>query len=177
MLNKLRCGKAKKKIIITLLICIVACTYTNAQDLKTEKIMELNYVLEPAILAGSKIIYANKSGTATGKINGKILSIGGDFGTLLTPTTFKLDVRTVIQTEDSATIYVTYTGFIYTDEETFKLMASGNVKNLSPDKYYFRINPIFETTSPKYDWLNHTIAIGVGTRTETGVNYKIYAIK
>ena len=56
-------------------------------------------------------------------------------------------------------------------------MASGNVKNLSPDKYYFRINPIFETTSPKYDWLNHTVAIGVGTRTETGVSYKIYAIK
>jgi hypothetical protein len=103
----------------------------------------------------------------------------GDFGTLLTPTTFKLDVRAVIQTEDSATIYVTYTGFIYTDEETFKLMASGGakLKVLSPDKYYFRINPIFETTSSKYDWLNHTVAIGVGTRTETGVSYKIYAIK
>ena len=66
---------------------------------------------------------------------------------------------------------------IIAKKETFKLMASGNVKNLSPDKYYFRINPIFETTSPKYDWLNHTVAIGVGTRTETGVNYKIYAIK
>jgi Protein of unknown function (DUF3237). len=166
-----------KQIIIALVICALTCTYSYGQDLKTEKILELNYVLDPAVLAGTKIIYANKSGTARGKINGKILSIGGDFGTLLTPTTFKLDVRAVIQTEDSATIYITYTGFIYTDEETFKLMASGNVKNLSPDKYYFRINPIFETTSPKYDWLNHTVAIGVGTRTITGVSYKIYAIK
>lgn len=166
-----------KKIIIVLLGCAFTFTNSYGQDLKTEKIAELNYVLDPAVLAGTKIIYANKSGTATGKINGKILSIGGDFGTLLTPTTFKLDVRAVIQTEDSATIYVTYTGFIYTDEETFKLMASGNVKNLSSDKYYFRINPIFETASPKYDWLNHTVAIGVGTRTETGVSYKIYAIK
>ena len=68
-------------------------------------------------------------------------------------------------------------GFIYADEATFKQMVSGDVKNLSPDKYYFRINPIFETTSSKYDWLNHTVAIGVGTRTETGVSYKIYAIK
>ena len=166
-----------KQIIIALVICAFTCTCSYGQDLKTEKILELNYVLDPAVLAGTKIIYAAKSGTATGKINGKILSIGGDFGTLLTPTTFKLDVRAVIQTEDSATIYITYTGFIYTNEETFKLMASGNVKNLSPDKYYFRINPIFETTSPKYDWLNHTVAIGVGTRTETGVSYKIYAIK
>jgi hypothetical protein len=166
-----------KQKVIALLICALTCTHSHGQDLKTEKIVELNYVLDPAVLAGTKIIYVNKSGTATGKINGKILSIGGDFGTLLTPTTFKLDVRAVIQTEDSATIYITYTGFIYTDEETFKLMASGNVKNLGPDKYYFRINPIFETTSPKYDWLNHTVAIGVGTRTETGVSYKIYAIK
>ena len=166
-----------KQIVIALVICGLTCTYSYGQDLKTEKIVELNYVLDPAVLAGSKIIYATKGGTARGKINGKILSIGGDFGTLLTPTTFRLDVRAVIQTEDSATIYITYTGFIYTDEETFKLMASGNVKNLSPDKYYFRINPIFETTSPKYDWLNHTVAIGVGTRTETGVSYKIYAIK
>ena len=166
-----------KKFIIAFLGSALTFTNSYAQDLKTEKIMELNYTLDPAVLAGSKVIYANKSGTATGKINGKILSIGGDFGTLLTPTTFRLDVRAVIQTEDSATIYITYTGFIYTDEETFKLMASGNVKNLSPDKYYFRINPIFETASPKYDWLNHTVAIGVGTRTETGVSYKIYAIK
>ena len=168
-----------KKLIIAFLSCALTFANSYAQDLKTEKIMELNYVLDPAVLAGSKIIYANKSGTATGKVNGKILSIGGDFGTLLTPTTFKLDVRAVIQTDDSATIYVTYTGFIYTDEETFKLMASGGakLKALSPDKYYFRINPIFETTSPKYDWLNHTVAIGVGTRTETGVSYKVYAIK
>ena len=166
-----------KKLIITFLSCALTFANSYAQDLKTEKIMELNYVLDPAVLAGSKIIYANKSGTATGKINGKILSIGGDFGTLLTQTTFKLDVRAVIQTQDSATIYVTYTGFIYADQEMFKMMVSGNVKNLSPDKYYFRINPIFETTSPKYDWLNHTVTIGVGTRTETGVSYKIYAIK
>ena len=168
-----------KKFTIAFLSCALTFTNSYAQDLKTEKIMELNYVLDPAVLAGSKIIYANKSGTATGKINGNILSIGGDFGTLLTPTTFKLDVRAVIQTYDSATIYVTYTGFIYTDAETFQLMASGGtkLKELSPDKYYFRINPIFETTSPKYDWLNHTVTIGVGKRTETGVSYKIYAIK
>ena len=95
-----------KKIIIAFLGCVLTFTNSYGQDLKTEKIMELNYVLDPAVLAGTKIIYANKSGTATGKINGKILSIGGDFGTLVAPATFKLDVRAVIQTEDSATISI-----------------------------------------------------------------------
>ena len=93
------------------------------------------------------------------------------------PTTFKLDVRGIIQTVDSATVYVTFTGYIYTDTETFKLLSSDKAKEVSPDKYYYRVSPIFETTSPNYDWLNHTIAIGIGTVTENGVSYKIYAVK
>jgi len=36
---------------------------------------------------------------------------------------------------------------------------------------------MFETTSSKYDWLNHTVAVGIGTLTKTGVDYKIYAVK
>ena len=150
---------------------------SNGQDLKTEKIGEVNILVDLPTSAGSKIIYPIKGGTITGKINGKVLPIGADFGTLISPTTFKLDVREVIQTVDSATIYVTYSGYIYADAETFKLIVSGRAKEVSSDKYYFRVNPIFETTSPKYDWLNHTVAIGIGTVTDTGVSYKFYALK
>ena len=164
-------------LILTVTFCFGFIKGSFGQELKTEKIGELNIFVDPPTVAGTKIIYPIKGGTSSGKITGKILPIGADFGTLLSPTTFKLDVREVIQTEDSATIYVIYTGYIYADAETFKLLVSGKAKEVSPDKYYFRINPIFETTSKKYDWLNHTVAIGIGTVTETGVSYKIYAIK
>jgi hypothetical protein len=83
----------------------------------------------------------------------------------------------VIQTKDSATIYITYSGYLYTDAETFNLIASGKGADVNPSKYYFRTNPVFETTAAKYDLLNHTVAVGTGTLTKTGVNYKIYAIK
>lgn len=166
-----------KKIFIAFLICALTFANSYGQEFKTEKIAEVNILVDLPTAAGTKIIYPIKGGTITGKINGKFLPIGADFGTLISPTTFKLDVREVIQTVDSATIYVTYTGYIYADAETFKLLVTGKAKQVSPDKYYFRVTPIFETTSPKYDWLNHTIAIGIGTVTETGVSYKIYAIK
>ncbi|MFI5187159.1 MAG: DUF3237 family protein [Chitinophagales bacterium] len=92
-------------------------------------------------------LYTLSRGNYKWKINGKFLPIGADFGTSLSPTNFKHDIREVIQTEDSATIYVTYTGYIHANAETFGLLVSGKTKEVSPNKYYFQINPIFETTS------------------------------
>lgn len=169
----------KKYIISILTVTFSFALFKDSygQELKTEIFAEANMTEDQPIVAGTKIIYPIKGGTITGKINGTFLPIGADFGTLITPTTFKLDVRGIIQTVDSATVYVTFTGYIYSDTETFKLLSSDKAKEVSPDKYYYRVSPIFETTSPNYDWLNHTIAIGIGTVTENGVSYKIYAVK
>ena len=147
------------------------------QELKTEKIADVNVNVNAPTMAGSKIIYTVKSGTIKGKINGTILPIGGDFTSLISPTNIKLDVREVIQTDDSATIYVTKSGFIFTDSTTFNLIVAGKGKDINPDKYYFRATYFFETTTPKYDWLNHSIGIATGTITESGVSYKLYIVK
>jgi hypothetical protein len=168
----------KKQIlaILTATFCLVSIG-SFAQELNSEKIMELYLPILPPVMAGSKIIYPIKDGTVSGSITGKVLALGGDFGTVINATTFKLDVRLVIQTSDSATIYTTYTGYFNADAETYKLIESGKGPEVDPSKYYIRINPVFETTSAKYEWLNHTLAIGTGTLTKTGVIYKIYAIK
>lgn len=162
--------------ILAAAFCLVS-NGSFAQELKSEKIMELDLPIISPVIAGSKIIYPITDGIVSGNIAGRVLALGGDFGTVINATTFKLDVRLVIQTLDSAMIYTTYTGYFYADEETYKLIESGKASEVDPSKYYIRINPVFETTSPKYDWLNHTIAIGTGTLTKTGVIYKIYAIK
>ena len=170
------------KKLIGLVFCnlVYSCMTFNvaAQEIKADLIFELTAdLIRPPVLAGMKIIYPVTGGTFTGKINGNVLPIGGDFATFINPTTLKLDVRLVLQTEDSATIYCTYTGFLNTDAETYKLIKAGKGFLIDPAKYYFRTNPIFETNSPKYDWLNYTITVGFGTITPTGVTYKIYAIK
>jgi len=164
-------------VILTLTFCIVLAKGSYAQELKTEYIMEMNLSLNPPVVVGSRVLYSWSEGTIIGEINGKILPVGAEFGTVMNATTYKLDVRAVIQTNDSAIIYITYSGYIFTDAETFKLLASGKGAEVNPSKYYYRSNPMFETTSPKYEWLNHIVAIGVGSFTKTGVSYKIYAIK
>ncbi|HMK03800.1 MAG TPA: DUF3237 domain-containing protein [Ferruginibacter sp.] len=160
------------------LICIFLPRTLSAQQINAEEIFELNAnLIRPPVVAGSKVIYSVTGGNINGKINGKVLPIGGDFATFINPTTLKLDVRLVLQTDDSATIYCTYTGYLNTDEETYKTIKSGKGFQINPSRYYFRTNAIFETNSAKYDWLNHTITVGFGTITQTGVSYKIYAIK
>ena len=168
--------KKNSLFILMAAFCLISIS-SLGQELKYEKIMELDITLDPPIMAGPKVIYNIQGGTVSGSITGKLLALGGDFGTIVNPTTFKLDVRIAIQTTDSATVYITYSGYLYADEATFGQILSGKGPELNPSQYYFRTNPLFETTAAKYDWLNHTVAVGTGTLTKTGVNYKVYAIK
>ncbi len=47
---------------------------------------------------------------------------------------------------------------------------------VDPASYYFRMNPMFETSTPKYDWLNRIIAIGTGHRLPDGPIYSIFEV-
>ena len=43
-------------------------------------------------------------------------------------------------------------------------------------EYYFRVAPFFETASPKYDWLNRIVPVGVGQRGPTDVSYTVHEL-
>jgi hypothetical protein len=165
------------KIYLLIFSIILISTAANAQDLKTEKIMEIGIPLNPPVVVGSRAIYSWNEGQVTGMIHGKLLPLGAEFGKMLDNNTYQIDVRAVIETDDKESIYVTYSGYIFTDTETFNLINTGHGAEIDPSKYYFRSNPIFETKSTKYSWLNHTISVGVGTCTKNGVMYKVYAVK
>ena len=49
-------------------------------------------------------------------------------------------------------------------------------ESVDPASYYFRMNPMFETSTPKYDWLNRIIAIGTGHRLPDGPIYSIFEV-
>ncbi|RFM26462.1 DUF3237 family protein [Deminuibacter soli] len=68
--------------------------------------------------------------------------------------------------------------FSYASGTNATLMRTGRGNELSPSDYYFRSVPVFETSAPKYAWLNHTVAVGVGSFPAPGkLIYRIYAIK
>jgi hypothetical protein len=140
----------------------------DTQNLKYELLGDVQVLLDNPINLGQtpngiRTIYPIRGGTFEGpKVKGKILNNGADWLLTLDSTTSKLDIREVIQTDDGATIYVTSVGYIHSN----------------PDKsIYFRTIPIFETSSEKYKWLNHTIVVGVGSVIEGGVSLKFYIIK
>jgi hypothetical protein len=76
--------------------------------------------------------------------------------------TTKLDVRLLLETDDGHLISTTYSGIVYNN----------------PDgTTYWRITPVFETSSTKYGWLNYLLAVGVGSVSKGGVSYEVFAIK
>jgi len=174
-----------KKLICFIFFLSFICFYQplSAQELKSEFLFDLEAELNPPqvvgpVLTGTRIIFPVKSGIIKSqKLNGKILPGGGDWGLVVDSTTFKLDVRVTIETDDGAIIFITYSGYVHTDAKKFTKILEGKWDELTPSDYYFRTNPVFETGSPKYAWLNHTIAVGVGRFLPGKVAYRVFAIK
>ncbi len=153
---------------IALVMALLMANAANAQKLEYEFLYKIDLSLEPGIElgktpVGTRVIYTVKGGTFEGpKIKGKVRPVGGDWVLRLDSVTTKLDVRLLLETEDGQLISNTYTGFVHNN----------------PDgSTYWRITPLFETSSKKYAWLNYLIAVGVGKFGEHGPSYEVYAIK
>jgi hypothetical protein len=174
-----------KKFIFSLFICsLFFQQHLFAQELRSEFLFDLEIDLKPPqvvgpVLKGTRLISPFKDGfVKSDKINGKVLECSGDWGLLIDSTTFKVDSRAAIQTDDGALIYITYTGYSYATAKIAALIGAGKGGELSPADYYFRTRVSFETSAPGYAWLNHTVAIGVGRFPAAGkVAFRIYAIK
>jgi hypothetical protein len=115
------------------------------------------------------------------RLRGEVVPGGGDWselglgaaGAALT----LVDVRSVWKTHDGALLYVTYGGRLVIPEEVLTdVRDPAKVEQLPAESYYFRIQPVFETADPRYDWLNALVAVGVGRRTAAGVRYRIIGL-
>ncbi len=85
----------------------------------------------------------------------------GDWLTIRADGTFSLDVRLSLRTDDGADIYVTYTGLgVRYDDGTATIKTA----------------PRFETGDERYAWLNTLFCVAIGSTTETGVSYEVYAV-
>jgi hypothetical protein len=174
----------KKTICLTVLFSTCFCLQIYAQELKSEFLFDLEISLNTPqvigpVLKGTRMIFPFKDGSVkSDKINGKILDCSADWGLVLDSTTFKMDVRATIQTDDGALIYIAYSGYDHASAKNYARISSGKGYELSPNDYYFRSSVFFETNATKYAWLNHTIAVGVGRFPGPGkVAYRVYAIK
>jgi hypothetical protein len=108
-------------------------------------------------------------------LRGEVLPEGGDWAILRSDGTLELDVRITLRTDDGALLYVRYRGVRRAPPEVLARLTRGEIVN--PGEYYFRTTPTFETSAPRYTWLNGIVAVGLGERRPPDVvAYSIFEV-
>jgi len=125
---------------------------------------------------GRRRIVPVAAGTFEGsRLRGTVLPHGGaDWLLQRADDSFQQDVRIILQTDDGALIGMSYRGVRRASAEVAARMARG--ERVDPSEYYLRISPFFETSSPRYQWLNTIVAVGLGERLSDGVVYQLFEI-
>jgi hypothetical protein len=108
------------------------------------------------------------------RLSGEVLDGGSDWQTVRRDGTTAFDVRLVLKTRDDALICMTYRGVRYGPPDVVVRIEKGEV--VDPTSYYFRINPLFETATAEYDWINRVVAVGIGHRRADGPIYNIFEV-
>ncbi len=139
---------------------------------------------------GMRVIIPVLGGTLRGPaLNAEFLpGTSGDWTTIRPDGSTSLDVRTVCKAENGDLIYCTYGGRMYADTKEGMALASDMYKpdpEVGKDQYYLRINPLYETASKTYGWLNKVVAVGTGQTGLTGngdketrgLVYQVYQVK
>ena len=137
-----------------------ASAQSPASELESEFVLELLLDVDAQIDAGHTSIAPVTGGTFAGPgINGTVHDGGADWITQVSGHR-SLDVRITLETDDGELIYMSYTGII----------RSGD------DGLYWRVRPIFQTASEKYDWLNHAVFVGKSKQVPGKVAYDVFRI-
>jgi len=108
------------------------------------------------------------------RLSGKILPGGADWQIVRTDDTAELEARYTLETDDGALIYVLNQGIRSGSKEVMGRLAKGEKVHAS--EYYFRTRPIFETGSPKYQWLHRIVAVAAGERLPNEVIITVYEV-
>ncbi|MBN8871204.1 MAG: DUF3237 domain-containing protein [Rhodospirillales bacterium] len=149
-------------------------------EIRTRPIMTLKLAVNgmQAIGAGpngNRRVGLVAGGTFEGeRLRGKVLPGGADWIIARPDGVTTLDVRLVLETDDGATIGMTYRGLRHGPAAVMDKVNKGEF--VDPSQYYFRTAVAFETAAEKYAWLNGVIAIGTGSRPPEGPVYDVFEV-
>ncbi|MEM6708989.1 MAG: DUF3237 domain-containing protein [Pseudomonadota bacterium] len=105
-------------------------------------------------------------------LRGTVLTPGADWVVVGDQGHAQIDVRLILQTDDDAMIYMTYTG-VLEQNDAFQQAAAGAEASDFGD-FYFVTQIRFETGDDRYSWLNHRAAVGEGRLLPGGVEYRVF---
>jgi hypothetical protein len=149
------------------------------KSVRTRPLFLLREAVPPLLVIGQTPNAFRRIGIITGgsfegeRLSGEVVT-GNDWQDVRNDSSIKLDVRLVLKTTDGALIVMNYQCLRAGTPEVMEKLNKG--ENVDPTSYYFRMNPMFETSSKKYDWMNRIIAVGIGHRPPEGPVYSIFEI-
>jgi Protein of unknown function (DUF3237) len=149
------------------------------KTVKTRPLFVLREAVPPLLVVGQTPNAYRRIGVIEGgsfegeRLSGEVVT-GNDWQAVRTDSCIKLDVRLVLKTTDGALIVMNYQCLRAGSPNIIAKLDKG--EPVDPTSYYFRMNPVFETSAPKYDWMNRIIAIGVGHRLADGPLYSIFEV-
>ncbi|HMJ20949.1 MAG TPA: DUF3237 domain-containing protein [Terriglobales bacterium] len=125
---------------------------------------------------GKRRVFTVSGGQFTGeRVRGEVLpQASSDLLLVRADGSSQQDVRLILQTDDGALILMTYRGIRHASAEVNARIARG--EQVAVSDYYLRTAPFFETSSPKYGWVNKIVSIGIGERQPDGVTYEVFEI-
>jgi hypothetical protein len=153
------------------------------QDLTTTHLFDIVIDLNPRLNIGAgplgqRVLFGAAGGSFEGpRLRGEVLAGGGDWALFRADAAMMLDVRLTLRTHDGALVQMTYGGRWITPAELRADLADPARRfQVDPARYYFRTNPLFETGSKQYAWLNDIVCVGSGYLVEGGIAYKVFQV-
>ena len=149
------------------------------KSVRTRPLFLLREAVPPLLVVGKTPSAFRRIGVITGgvfegeRLSGEVVT-GNDWQDVRDDSCIKLDVRLILKTIDGELIVMTYQCLRAGTPEVMQRLDKG--ENVDPTQYYFRMNPMFETSSKKYDWMNRIITVGIGHRPPDGPIYSIFEI-
>jgi uncharacterized protein DUF3237 len=149
------------------------------KSVRTRPLFLLREAVPPLIVVGQTPNAFRRIGVIQGgsfegqRLSGEVVT-GNDWQDVRKDSCIKLDVRLVLKTTDGVVIIMTYQCLRAGTPDVMERLDKG--EDVDPTSYYFRMNPVFETSSSKYDWMNRIIAVGIGHRLPDGPVYSIFEV-
>jgi hypothetical protein len=149
------------------------------KSVRTRPLLLLREAVPPLVVVGQTPNAFRRIGVITGgsfegdRLSGEVVT-GNDWQDVRKDSCIKLDVRLLLRTTDGALIVMTYQCLRAGTPDVMERLDKG--EDVDPTSYYFRMNPMFETNSKKYEWMNRIIAVGIGHRPPDGPLYSIFEV-
>jgi Protein of unknown function (DUF3237) len=150
------------------------------REIRTVHLFDMVVDLDPRLNIGNgpfgrRVLFGSAGGTFEGPgLRGTVLAGGGDWALFRPDGAMTLDVRLTLRTHDAALVHMTYGGRWVTPPGLRTDLADPVRRyQVDPGEYYFRTNPLFETGSEQYAWLNDIVCAGSGYLVPGGIAYKV----